>query len=138
MISVFRVVVCTGMLLLPWAAETLAETHFICSVIESLECSEGEECGLPDFSGVTPPTFLHLDIEKKVITLLAPAERRGEQTVIDVAEEVTGGWILAGVESERAWNIYLTDEGNMTVSVTMDGTTWTAFGRCMPAADARP
>ena len=133
-----RVVLCAVMLIFLGAGDAPAETQSICSITESLECSEGVECGPPDFGGVTPATFLHLDIERKVITLLAPAERRGEETVIDVAQETAGGWILAGVESERAWNIYITDEGNMTVSVTMDGTTWTAFGRCLPAADAKP
>lgn len=133
-----RVLLGTGTLLILGAGVALAETQFICSLTESVECSEGVGCGPPDFGGVTPPTFLHVDVKKKVVTLLAPAERRGEETVIDVARETAGGWILSGVESERAWNIYLGDTGNMTVSVTMDGTTWTVYGRCMPASHARP
>ena len=133
-----RVLLGAGLLLLSGTGDALAETQFICSITEGLECSEGVECGPPEFGGVTPPSFLHLDIERKVITLLAPAERRGEETVIDVAKAAVGGWILAGIESERAWNSYVTDEGNITLSVTIDGTTWTAFGRCMPAADAKP
>ena len=41
----------------------LAKTHWICSFTESTECSEGVECGPPEFNGVTSPTFRHLDIK---------------------------------------------------------------------------
>ncbi len=116
----------------------MAETQFICSITESLECSAGVDCGPPEFDGVTPPTFFHLDIGKKVITLLAPDERRGEETPIDMIRETADGWILAGLESERAWTLYLTNTGHMTFSVTMDGTTWTAFGSSMLAKNAKP
>ena len=127
----------TGVLLLGLTGTAGAETQFLCSITESLECSDGVGCGPPQMA-VTPPTFFHVDIERKVITLLAPADRRGEETVIELANETPDGWLLAGVESERAWNVYLSQAGNLTISITMDGTIWTAFGRCMPAADAKP
>ena len=127
----------TGVLLLVLAGTAGAETQFLCSITESLECSEEVGCGPPEFT-VAPPTFFYVDLERKVITLLAPTERRGEETVIELAKETTDGWILAGVESERAWNVYLSHAGHLTISVTMDGTIWSAFGSCMPASDAKP
>ena len=120
------------------AGGALAETQFLCSITESVECSDGVGCGPPEFGGVVPPSFIHVDVERKIITLLAPAERRGEENSIDVVRETADGWILAGMESKRAWTLYLTGDGNLTLAVTMDGTTWTAFGRCMPAAHAKP
>ncbi len=133
-----RALIISALLLALVAGTAAAETRYLCSLTESTECSEGVECGPPDFAGVVPPTFMYVDINKSMITLLAPATRRGEETAIDVARETASGWILSGVESERAWSIILTDEGNLTLTVTMDGTTWTGFGRCMPAADAKP
>ena len=103
-----------------------------------MECSEGVGCGEPDFQGVEPPSFLHVDLEKKVVTLLAPASRRGESNPIAAVTETERGWIASGSDGARAWSIYLTGDGTMTLTVTMDGTTWSAFGRCMPADDARP
>lgn len=127
----------TGVLLLVQTGTACAETQFLCSITESLECSEGLDCGPPDFT-IAPPTFFHLDLERMIITLLAPAERRGEETVIELAKETSDGWLLAGVESDRAWNVYLSHAGHLTISVTMDGTIWATFGRCMPAPDAEP
>jgi hypothetical protein len=115
-----------------------AEKQWICSITEAVEYSEGMECVAPDLGGVEPPSFLHVDIDKKVVTLLAPASRRGETNRIDQAQETNRGWILAGIDGARAWSIYLTTDGTMTLTIAMDGTTWSAFGRCMPAADAKP
>ncbi len=127
----------TGVLLLAQAGNAGAETQFLCSITESWECSAGEGCGSPEFS-ITPPTVLHVDVERKVITLLAPAERRGEETVIDLVKETPDGWLLAGVQSDRAWSVYLTHAGHLTISVTMDGTIWSTFGQCMPGPNAEP
>ena len=127
----------TGVLLLVQTGTACAETQFLCSITESLECSEGLDCGPPELT-IAPPTFFHVDLERKIITLLAPAERRGEETVIDLAKETSDGWLLAGVQSDRAWNVYLSHAGHLTISVTMEGTIWATFGRCMPAPDAEP
>ena len=132
------VILLTASLLLVGVGGAMAETQFICSITESLECSAGVDCGPPEFDGVTPPTFFHLDIGKKVITLLAPAERRGEKSDIDAVLEQDDGWVVAGLENGRAWNVYVTHDGHMTLTVTMDGTTWIAFGNAMPAAHAAP
>jgi len=120
------------------AGAAAAEKQWICSITDAVECAEGMECVAPDLGGVEPPSFLHVDIDRKLVTLLAPASRRGETNQIDLVEETTGGWILAGIDGARAWSIYLTTDGTMTLTIAMDGTTWSAFGRSMPAADARP
>lgn len=127
----------TGALLLVQTGTAGAEPQFLCSITESLECSEGVGCGPPELT-TTPPTFFHVDLDRKVITLLAPANRRGEETDIQLAKETPDGWLLAGVEADRAWNVYLSHAGHLTISITMDGTIWSTFGRCMPAADAEP
>jgi hypothetical protein len=115
-----------------------AEQQWICTLTDAVECSEGMECGAPYFAGVEPPSFLHVDVEKKVVTLLAPESRRGETNEIGMVQAKDDGWILAGIDGQRAWSLYLTASGYLTLTVTMDGTTWSGFGRCMPASHATP
>lgn len=137
-----RTMACTLLVLAPAlflaTGAAAAEKQWICSITDAVECSEGMECVAPDLGGVEPPSFMHVDLDKKVVTLLAPASRRGETNRIDLVQETTGGLILAGIDGSRAWSIFLTTDGNMTLSIAMDGTTWSAFGKCLPAADARP
>jgi len=128
-----------GVSLLAFAAGAqAAETKWICSIVEGTEVSEGFESYEPDFGGVEPPSFFHVDIDRKLITLLAPASRRGETNKIELVRETDEGWMLAGMNGERAWSMYLTTDGYMTLSLAMNGTTWSAFGRCMPADHAKP
>ncbi len=136
--NIMRAFLLVTVLVLVTSGGAEAASQYICSITETAECSDGQGCGTHDFGGIVPPTFFHVDVERKVITLLAPDERRGEETPIDMIRETADGWILAGLESERAWTLYLTNTGHMTFSVTMDGTTWTAFGSSMLAKNAKP
>lgn len=136
--SMLRLLPAMALLLCIAVGSASAESKWICSITEMMESSDGIPSYELDFEGITPPTFFYVDTEKKLITLLAPDSRRGETTVIDAARETTGGWFLSGVESERAWTMVLTNDGYMTVSITMDGTIRSAFGRCMPASHAKP
>jgi hypothetical protein len=109
-----------------------AGSSWLCSINRAVECTEDGECGPPDFGDLPPPIFLRVDVERKEVTLLAPEERRGEVTVIDTALEERGMWVLTGVEEGRAWSMVISSEGYMTLSVTYDGVTWSAFGHSMP------
>jgi hypothetical protein len=108
------------------------------AVQDIVECSDDGKCGPPDFRGTSPVTFFHIDTNRKVITMLAPDERRGETTEIQTIREVEGTWFVAGVENERAWSMVITSRGELTLSITMDGGTWSGFGKCMPAEHAQP
>lgn len=136
--AILRLCAATAVLLFVITGAALGETKWLCAFNEAVESSEGGLSGPADFGGVTPPSFAYVDLEKKLITLLAPASRRGETTVINSMLETKEGWILSGVEAERAWSVILTNEGSLTVSITMDGTTRSVFGRCMPASLAKP
>jgi hypothetical protein len=52
--------------------------------------------------------------------------------------QVADDLYFAGVENERAWSMVITSGGELTVSITMDGGTWSGFGKCMPAEHAVP
>jgi hypothetical protein len=113
-------------------ANASAEPAWICSITKAIECWDDGDCGPPDFGGLDPATFLRVDLNTKQITIMAPDTRRGEITKIGVFERVEGMWVIAGIEEGRAWSMVISDEGYMTISISADGTTWSAFGHTMP------
>lgn len=48
------------------------------------------------------PTFLNVDLDKRVVTLLGPAERRGETSQIRAIEREASYIVLTGIEAGRA------------------------------------
>lgn len=127
----------TVIFVLLFCGSAVAEPVWIVSITDGIECSDGGGCGPPDFGGVEPATFLHVDIDKKVITLLEPPSRRGETTPIGQSHRTSDGWLLSGLQEDRSWSMVIS-RAYMTLSLTMDGTTWTAFGRVMPVEHAKP
>jgi hypothetical protein len=112
--------------------EAQAGRSWICSINSAVECIDGGECGPPDLGELERPTFLRVDAGRKQITILAPESRRGEVTKIGTVKEIEDLLVLTGVESGRAWSMVISKEGYMTLSVTYDGVTWSAFGNSMP------
>jgi hypothetical protein len=110
-----------------------AEPVWICSITEGVETWDDGTCHPPNFGGLAMPTFLKVDLNRKQITLMAPESRRGEITEIGVFQKGDGKWVIAGIEEGRAWSMVISDAGHMTLSVSGDGTTWSAFGHTMPA-----
>jgi hypothetical protein len=109
-----------------------AGTNWICSIVDAVECSDDGYIGEPDFYGLARPTFMRVDLDKKEITLMAPEERRGEVTKIGTVAKEEGLWVFTGIEKGRAWSMLISEEGYMTLSITYDGVTWSAFGHAMP------
>jgi len=124
-------------LLLAGGAAAQAAPVYVCSLAQAIECDDGLNCGPPE-PARTPPTFLRVDINRKLITLLAPEERRGETTSIENAKHVGGQWSLNGIEAERAWNMVIADDGSMTISITFPRAAWSVFGKCMRADEIEP
>jgi hypothetical protein len=116
--------------LLPSGA-AMAGPSWICSITDAVQCDEDGTIGPPDLHGLARPTFLRVDSDRKEVTVLAPAERAGEITRIDVERKGDGIWVFSGVEAGRAWSMVISDGGYMTLSVTGDGATWSVFGFAM-------
>jgi hypothetical protein len=110
----------------------LAEQAWICCIAQGIACQDDGSTGPPDLGGRERPTFLRVDVAKKQVTLLAPAERKGEVTKIDNVTKGDGIWIFSGIEEKRAWSMVISDKGSMTLSVTTDGASWAVFGYAMP------
>ena len=114
-----------------WAGGVHAGPVWICSITKTVECQDDGTVGEPDFGGLAPPTFFRVDTDEKKITLLAPESRRGEVTVIDRVLEEENIWVLTGVDNGRAWSMVISRDGYMTLSISYDGVTWSAFGHSM-------
>lgn len=113
----------------------LAGPAWLCSVASAVAVDEDGTVGPPDLGDLERPTFFRVDSDKKEVTLLAPASRRGEVTKIETAREADGQWMFAGVEHGRAWSVIITDKGNVTLSVISDGAVWAVFGHALPDGD---
>jgi hypothetical protein len=119
-------------------AETAAAGQtWLCSVVSAVAVDEDGTVGPPDTGEKERPTFFRLDADKKELTLLAPASRRGEVTKLEHMHEVEGHKVFSGVESGRGLNIVITEEGRMTLSVVGDGVVWSVFGHALRESDAK-
>ncbi len=132
MMSSTRVVIVIAALVsLLAASQALAGTSWICSVADAVACDEDGTIGPPDLGGLDQPTFFRVDADRKQVTLLAPESRRGEVTKIGTVHEGEDVWVFSGVEVERAWSLVISNDGPMTLSVTVDGATWSLFGHAL-------
>jgi len=113
------------------AGQALAGNSWLCSITYAVGCDEDGTIGDPYLGGLETPTFLRVDADKKKVTLLAPESRQGEVTKIDAVFQDEDLWVFSGVEEGRAWSLVISGGGYMTMSVTMDGATWSVFGNAL-------
>lgn len=128
--------VLTGLLVASAAAAQ--DVPLVCSVQQGLECDASLDCAVP-LRDPPPPTFIHVDVEGGVITLLAPESRRGEATQIGSTARQGGNTILTGAEAGRGWAMVIGDESlAMTLTMSEDRTGFVVFGACLPADETSP
>lgn len=114
------------------------ESPMVCSVARAVECADDLTCG-PPVPQMTPPTFLHVDLEGQRVTLLGPAERRGETTQIRAVQREAGHIILTGIEAGRGWSMLIAEaDGNMTLTVTAERSGFVVFGSCLSHTEMSP
>ena len=127
------VAVCTCFIGMGWGGTALAEPVWICALINAVACNDRGEIGEPDLGRMSRPTFLRVDSAKKLVTILAPNDRRGETSVVDTLVKHEVGWLLTGTEDGKAWTMMINEEeGHMTLSITGDGEVWSVFGHIIP------
>ena len=112
--------------------------EYVCTPAKVVECDSDLTCG-PPAPLVPPPTFFHVDLDEQVVTLLGPAERRGETTPISHMERDADRMIIGGVQAGRAWSmIFSASDGSMTLTVNLGDAGWVIFGQCIPADQLSP
>lgn len=108
-------------------------TEYVCAPAKAVECDSNLDCAAP-IPLVAPPTFFHVDLEERTITLLGPAERRGEITQIDRIERSANQVLMGGVEAGRAWSMVISEEdGQYTLTINLGDAGWVVFGQCIAA-----
>ena len=106
---------------------------YVCTPGKAVECDSDLNCG-PPAPQLPFPTFFQVDLDDRVITLLGPAERRGETTPIRHMERDTDRVIAGGVQAGRAWSMILSESsGRMTLTVNLGDAGWVVFGQCIAA-----
>jgi len=119
------------------AGPASAGETWICSVASAVSVDEDGTVGPPDTGDKERPTFFRLDADKKELTLLAPASRRGEVTKLESVREAEGHTVFSGIESGRGLHIVITAEGRMTLAVVGDGVIWSVFGHALRESDLK-
>ena len=122
---------CSFALGLSLTVSLTAEPVWLCSIVEGVSVEADGTAGPIELGDLERPTFLRVDSDGKEVTLLAPESRRGEVTAIGTVHRGDGCWIMTGLEKDRAWSLIISDEGQMTLSVTDDGATWAIFGNAL-------
>ncbi|UCC83892.1 MAG: hypothetical protein JSW46_02865 [Gemmatimonadota bacterium] len=124
--------------LLTAAAVPSDADQYVCSLTKVVECDSDLNCG-PPAPQLPPPTFIHVDLDDSLITLLAPAERRGETTQVRAMERDGDRVIMSGIEAGRGWSMILSEaDGSATITVNFGDAAMVVFGQCMPEDWASP
>ena len=116
------------------AAMPPSDKPILVSITQATECDQELGCA-PPLVDRPIPTFLRIDLKKKLVTIIAPMERKGETTVIEFVEQLEDRVILAGAESQRAWSLLLNQDGTMTLSLSDVKVGFVVFGNWMLAED---
>ncbi len=104
---------------------------YVCSLTKGVEC-DSELCGPPAPSESPFPTFVRVDLDNNQITLLAPAERRGETTQIGATERSGDHVIMTGIDAGRSWSMTLSEgDGSAVITINLGDAAWVAFGQCI-------
>ena len=120
------------------ASAPAAADQYVCVPAKLIECDPELDCG-PPLPELPPPTFFHVDVDERVITVLGPAERRGETTEIRYMQRDGDRIILGGLQGDRPWSIIFPEGGGeMTLTANLGDAGWVAFGLCMAADHLAP
>ena len=103
--------------------------QLLCATRSAVQCIAGTECarGLPEAFGL--PSFLHLDLENKIIS--------ADDLSADIKSlsELEEGVALQGMLPDRTWAlVFDSGTGWMTASVTGAGEGFVVFGVCKPVS----
>lgn len=116
------------------AADPLGDARTIlCTVLDTHVCIEAAGCADVLAEEMNIPRFIQIDTKsKKLSTTQASGENR--ETVADSVARADGQIVLQGVESGRAFSLYLDEStGLATFAAAAEGRSFTVFGVCTPA-----
>ena len=104
---------------------------YVCSLTKAVEC-DSELCGPPAPPDAPHPTFIRVDLDNNLITLLAPDERRGETTQIRAIERSGDHVVMTGINAGRGWTMTLSEtDGGAVITVNLEDAAFVVFAQCI-------
>ena len=128
-----RLLVLSLLLSLPFsisAKEITAKDQLICAISKTALCRENSGCTEGSVEIVNLPLLLRLNLEKKTIASTRLSGEQRASTIMAVSTS-KNNLILQGVEDGSGWSMTVDKKnGQMSVSSSLDGEGYIAFGVC--------
>ncbi len=99
----------------------------LCAVTEAVECGFDGTCQRGTAESINVPQFIEVDLAKSELR-----EHEGSRTTkIRDHQRAEGRLVLQGVEQDRAWSVFISEEtGKMSVTATGSEAGFVVFGAC--------
>jgi hypothetical protein len=111
-------------------APAAAEDKLTCALTKAYACTSDDGCAVVALQDMNLPRFIGIDFGTKVITSLDKTVLR-EETRFATVDKIQGMTVLHGTE-QRGWSLAIGDQsGELTISVSGDGESFTVFGSCI-------
>lgn len=124
--------VVVGIMILSGAilAHAAAEDKLTCAITKAYACTSDEGCAAVALQDINLPRFIGIDFETRVIKSLDKNVSR-EETRFATIDKINGLTVLHGVE-KRGWSLAIGQgSGELTISASGDGESFTVFGACI-------
>lgn len=108
--------------------------NILCTVLDTHVCVEAAGCAEVLAEDLNVPRFIEVDTRaKKLSTTEASGENR--ETVVDSVQRDAGQITLQGVESDRAFSLFISEStGLATFAAAAEGRSVSVFGICTPVS----
>jgi len=111
-------------------AQAAAEDKLTCALTKAYACTSDEGCAVVALQDMNLPRFIGIDFGTKAITSLDKSVTR-EGTKFAAVDKIQGMTVLHGSE-QRGWSLAIGDQsGELTISASGDGESFTVFGACI-------
>lgn len=107
-----------------------ADMPLTCALTRAHACTSDAGCVATGVTELDLPRFITIDFDRKVISSLDRNVRRGD-TSFGPVERTEGLTVIHGVE-KRGWSLAVGEvSGELTITASGDGESFTVFGSCL-------
>lgn len=107
--------------------EPATEEPLLCTLAQIRICTPDAECRVRTADELGVPRFIIVDTKQQ--KFLAVDENR--ESKIGKVEKEEGLIFLQGMENKRAWSAVISENSDLTLSASSDGTAFAVFGQCV-------
>jgi hypothetical protein len=111
------------------AAQTLDwPATIVCSLGDPTICTP-EGCHQAALDTLDLPRLIRLDLKEGVMHAVTP-EHAGRRSSFEIVDRSETKLVIRGYENGRVFSGVLDEPGTLAISASVDGTTFSVFGRC--------